>query len=142
MRCLHMSLGLLIPVAAVQAAVCNVATKGVAFGAYDSFSGAANLSTGTISVSCDVIASYAIGMNAGVTGTFSRAMAFGGHRLSYNLFTDATRTVIWGDGSGATAKVASIGTTGSAHNVYGRIPARQVVPAGSYADSLIVTVDF
>jgi len=142
LRCLCGALGLLIPTAAAQAAVCTVSTTGVAFGAYDSFHGSGKLSTGTIGVSCDVIATYAIGMSAGVAGTFNRAMAFGANRLGYNLFTDATRTVIWGDSSAGTAKVGSSGTTGSVHNVYGRIPARQVVPAGSYTDSIIVTVDF
>jgi spore coat protein U-like protein len=122
-------------------AQCTVATNSVAFGAYDTFAVSAADSTGSVAVTCDVAASYSLAIGAGGSGTFSREMASGGNRLAYGLFTDATRSVVWGDGTGATARVNGSGL-GATHIVYGRVPARQNVRVGSYADALVVTVDF
>jgi len=124
-----------------RAALCTVSTTSVSFDAYDTFSNSPGESTGTVTVSCDAIATYSLAINAGGSGSFSRAMSFGADQLAYNLFTDATRAVVWGDGTGATARVNQLGT-GATHVVYGRIPARQNVRAGTYLDTLIVTVEF
>lgn len=140
-RCLGAGLALLAAASLAQAASCTVSTTSVAFGTYDPFSNVSNDSTGAVQVGCDAAAGYTIAMHAGVAGSFSRAMAFNADRLAYNLFTDATRMVVWGDGSAATSRVSGFGT-GATHTVYGRIPAGQNVRAGSYADVLIVTVEF
>jgi spore coat protein U-like protein len=142
MRCLCASMGWLASIPLAQATVCTASTTSVNFGSYDSFDSGATLSTGTVSVICDVVATYSIGITAGIAGSFVRAMASGAHRLNYNLYTDSTRAVVWGDGSSGSARIGSSGTTGAVHTVYGRIPALQRVPAGSYADLLTVTVEF
>lgn len=132
---------MLLAATLAHAAQCTVATSPVAFGAYDTCAVSAADSTGSVSVSCDVAASYSIAIGTGGSATFSRVMASGGNRLAYGLFTDATRSVVWGDGSAATSRVNGSGL-GASHAVFGRAPARQNVPAGSYADALVVTVDF
>jgi len=134
--------GLLLSLASAQAATCTVSVTGVAFGTHTFLVTSPSDSTGTITVNCNAVAAYSIGIIGGFTGTFMRAMTSGSNQLSYNLFTDATRTVVWGDGSGGSGRLNSAGTTGGTHTVYGRIPARQNVPAGSYSDSLIVRVEF
>jgi spore coat protein U-like protein len=70
-------------------------------------------------------------------------MRSGANVLNYNLFTDPTHLSMWGDGSGGTAIVAGSGT-GSVTNVpvYGRVPGSQSVPSGSYADDIVITVNF
>jgi len=134
--------GLFLSLSSAQALVCTVSTTGVVFGAYSFFTPWPRLSTGSVSIGCDAVAAYSIAMNGGYTGTFARLMTSGANRLTYNLYTDATRTVVWGDGTGGSMRVSSSGTTGATHTVYGRIPALQNVPAGSYSDLLIVTVEF
>jgi spore coat protein U-like protein len=120
---------------------CTVGTTSVAFGTYEPFSNAPNESTGTVTVSCDASAPYSVSINPGGIGSFNRALTSGAYHLVYNLYTDSARTVIWGDGTGSTARVNATGT-GATYIVYGRIPAHQNVHAGAYADTLIVTVDF
>jgi spore coat protein U-like protein len=142
-RILRMCVGVgwLTVVTLGHAALCTVGTTSVAFGAYDSFSNSPTESTGTVTVSCDAAAPYSVAINAGGTGSFNRAMSFGANQLAYNLYADSARTVVWGDGTGATSRVNHAGT-GAVDIVYGRVPARQNVRAGSYGDSLIVTVEF
>jgi spore coat protein U-like protein len=124
-----------------RAVQCAVATTSVAFGSYDPFANTATDGTGTVTVSCDVAATYTVAINAGTSGSFNRSLASGNHLLAYNLFVDATRTSVWGDGTAGTSRLSSSGT-GAVHTVYARIPALQNVTAGSYADALTVTLEF
>jgi spore coat protein U-like protein len=123
---------------------CTVGVTGVVFGNYDPFSNVAQVSAGNVSVTCDIGTIYTITLSPG-SGTYaSRAMTGPGIPLSYNLFTDPTRVLVWGDGTSGTLAVpgTSTGLTATNHAVYGRIPARQNVPVGSYTDTVIVTVTF
>ncbi|HZZ92374.1 MAG TPA: spore coat U domain-containing protein [Usitatibacter sp.] len=127
-----------VPSAAAQ---CNVGAQGVAFGTYDVFSSQGVDSTGNIAVTCDVSTPYAIAMSPG-QGTYAlRSMASGTYRLGYNLFTDASRATVWGDGTGGSSTVS--GSTAAAnYTVFGRIPARQNAHVGAYADSVTITLTF
>ncbi|GGX19816.1 hypothetical protein GCM10007242_28420 [Pigmentiphaga litoralis] len=133
--------GLLGAGAPSDAAQCTASASSIAFGAYDPFSAVPLDSNGSVQITCDVVTSYMIALNAGASSSLDRAMVFGAYRLNYNLYTEATRTVVWGDGSGGSASVSGSGTAVT-FPVYGRIPARQNVHAGSYADTLIVTVTY
>lgn len=66
----------------------------------------------------------------------------GSDLLDYNLFTDPAMTRIWGDGTGGTYVVNRRVRTWRVRwiRVYGRIPAGQDVPAGSYTDNVRVTI--
>ena len=59
-------------------------------------------------------------------------MTSGGNLLSYNIYTDAARANVWGDGTGGTVTIASSTGTGAAQNVtvYGRVPTGQTGAAG------------
>jgi spore coat protein U-like protein len=59
-------------------------------------------------------------------------------QLAYNLYKDASRLLVWGDGGGG---VSSNGTNVDL-TVYGRIPGAQNVQANVYVDSVTVTVAF
>jgi spore coat protein U-like protein len=120
---------------------CTVSTSGVVFGAYDTLSPLALDGAGTISVSCNPAAPYSIALSPGGGSYALRRMVSGSDQLEYNLFTDSTRTMVWGDGSGGTTAVSGNADSAS-HTVYGRIPGGQNVRAGSYSDSLVVTLTF
>jgi spore coat protein U-like protein len=122
-------------------ATCTVNTRGVNFGSYDVFSNQNLDSTGNISVICNNATSYTIFLSPGGGSYASRSMASNVHRLSYNLYTDPSRTSVWGDGSGGTSIARRSAKTAN-HPVYGRIPARQNVYVGSYSDSITVTLNF
>ena len=71
-------------------------------------------------------------------------MLSGANQLNYQIYTNASRTTIWGDGSNGTGSVAlpvEIPDSASA-TLYGRVPALQSVPTGSYLDTIVVTVNF
>jgi len=123
------------------AAVCTIAAQGVNFGAYDPLS-AQNLDgAGDLEVTCDVAAPYTISLSPG-GGTFAaRAMVAGVQRLFYNLYTEATRTTVWGDATASTATVSSTAMN-ETHTIYGLMPAGQNVSAGTYNDTIIVTLTF
>jgi outer membrane usher protein FimD/PapC len=64
---------------------------------------------------------------------------------AYDLYRDAARTTIWGDGTGSTATYTQLSVpNNTAQNltIYGRISAAQDVRAGTYTDSVTVTIDF
>jgi len=65
------------------------------------------------------------------------------HLLDYALYTDSGRTTIWGDGTdGATIDDTGTGSA-QAKTIYGTVLAGQPgVPAGSYADTVAVTVTY
>ncbi len=130
---------------------CSVTTTPVSFVNYDVFSYAPTYSTGTILVNCSSPDQHplpvVISINSGGSGMFNpRQMraATGTDRLNYYLFTDASRTVIWGDGTGGTSTVTNIMTRNTPWNatIFGMVPPRQNLLTGSYSDTLLVTVDW
>lgn len=133
-----------------DAATCSFSSViGVAFGTYDVFESTALDSTGSITIVCsglqpmDLI-TVDLGYGSGAVGT-SRHMLNGMNTLGYDLFVDASRTMLWGDGSNGTVVLGPLSIandTPTTWTVYGRIPAQQNVAVGSYSDSILVTVQF
>lgn len=137
---------LLFTMALPTLAQCNASASSLAFGNYDSLAGLPVTSVGTITVSCTLGLGYNISLSRGSAGSYSpRTLINGGNKLNYNVFTNPTYMTVWGDGSGGTATVS--GLIGLLllpvnHVVYGRIPGGQNAAAGSYSDTLSVTVSF
>ena len=132
--------------ARADAAWCSINSAGsVSFGAYSVFSVSPLDGLGTIKVTCS--ASYMtlrLTLTAGNSGSFSsRRMTSGANTLQYNLFTNSGRTIIWGDEtSGTSAVYATSSRLGTNISVYGRIPAGQDVPVGSYTDTIVLRIDY
>jgi spore coat protein U-like protein len=134
---------------AAPAEACTVSANGVAFGNYSFSNPAPTDGVGTISLNCHRnTTSPVVAIDAGNSGSFSpRRMRNGTRTLNYNLFTSASHSVVWGNGSSGTATVSPSGTVSGNSRlfsvpVYGRIPAGQNAAAGSYSDTLMVTVTF
>lgn len=123
-----------------SAAVCILSSTGVAFGNYNTLTSSALDGAGDISVSCDVLSSVTVKLSAGSGTIEQRVMTAGTAQLNYNLYTDSGRTTVWGDGiTGSTVSATGVLIT---FPVYGRIPALQNVVAGSYGDSITITVSY
>ena len=140
-----------LSVTATVTANCTVTTSALSFGAYDPVN--VNLSTpllgsGTVSVRCTNGASATIELDQGAnpasgsTGASPlRRLKSGSNFLSYSLFSDGARSVVWA--TGGPQSVAHTGTgLVTPLTVYGTVSAGQQVPAGSYADTVLVTVTF
>jgi spore coat protein U-like protein len=125
---------------------CRVTTTSLAFGAYDTFAGFPADATGEITVTCQGAgAAHAPrirldrdGPSRGSLAPRRMRAARGTASLAYELYRNAARTEVWGDGTGSTLTVEGMGR----HVVYGRIPPLQSVPPGEYADTVTVTVDW
>jgi spore coat protein U-like protein len=102
--------------------------------------------TGTVTVNCTNGTVYHIGLNAGNTpgSTITNRRMFGGNGgqnyLGYQLFSDAARTINWGDSSGTNWVTATGNGSDQPHTVYARIPANEFSPLGSYTDTITATI--
>ena len=172
-----MAKGLIVAVAALAffalahtradaAASCQFSSASIAFGNFDVY-GPALAITGSIQGVCTSGASNStrpiISLNKGLHSTvFSpRKMAcasgacstgYSADLLQYNLYTSATYSTIWGDGTNSTATVQL--ASGCCSNnvawsatVYGNIPKAVAggtndVSVGVYADTVTVTMTF
>lgn len=147
---MNRSLALLFLVLApsAQAATCTMSATDLRFGQYRSGSAIDVDATSTVTLECMDDSSgagvgYSIAISAGGSGNpADRTM---GGALHYNVFTDASRTTVWGNGTGSSIVSGTIpapGTGIAAHTAYGTIPAGQSPPVGSYGDALTITIDY
>ena len=102
--------------------------------------------TSTVSATCSANTPYWIALDAGTgpgASTRLRRLTGSAGAVDYGIFTDAGRTIPWGDGANGTVKRAATGT-GQAQSltVYGRIPSGQSPQAGTYTDQVTVTILF
>jgi spore coat protein U domain-containing protein, fimbrial subunit CupE1/2/3/6 len=143
-----LSLGLTVALAWSRTAMaaCTISTTPVSFGTYNVFSSTPLDSTGSVIFNCDNRANITITLNKGGATTFNpRRMLKGSEALNYNLYLDATRTSIWGDGTGGTQVYSNPSAPRNQNvplTVYGRIPAGQDVTAGSYTNTITATINF
>ena len=132
---------------------CTAAASGLTFSPYDPFAAAPSSITGTISVSCRALAaiglSYTVQLDGGSGGTIgSRAMSNNASRLGYQLYTNAARSIVWGDGTGGSATMgdsyllAALTTIVKTYTVYGSIPSRQMAAVGAYVDTVTILVSY
>lgn len=141
------------PAWAASLASCSASVTPVAFGPYDPTNPTALTPTGSVAVSCQLISgisllvAYTISLSAGSSGSFTaRKMIGTATPLSYNLYLDGGWTQVWGDGTGGSSSksdgyLLGIGTT-LTYTVYSKLPARQLVAAGGYADSVVVSISY
>ena len=130
-----------------QSPSCTISVTSIAFGSYSVFTTTADDSTGTITYTCNSTASnISIALNDGSSSTFSpRTMRKGSEILQYNLYRNAARTNIWGDGTGGTSVYTRANPPNNSSvslTIYGRIPALQDVSAGSYTDTVSAVINF
>lgn len=129
---------------ASASADCTITATSVVFGSYNVFNATPRDSTGTVSVRCIPTASVTVTLSRGSSSTYTtRTLRSGTFVLNYNLYQNAARTTIFGDGTGGTGRFSgSVGLTTRNITVYGRIPAGQDARVGSYTDTIIATITF
>jgi len=130
------------------AAQCSISTSSVNFGSYDVYVPSARDSTGSLTYNCLLPLSVQVTLTKGSSATFSpRTLKKAAEALQYNLYRDAGRSLIWGDGTGGTSIYSATVTifqiaTNITVTVYGRIPAQQDISAGAYNDTVTATINF
>ncbi len=103
--------------------------------------------TSTMSIVCTRDAAYSIGLNGGLsnaTNPTQRKMTLGAQSLTYGLCQGIVRQTPWGNTTDTGANVLGGSDTGTPQTltVYGRVPAQVTPPAGSYTDTVVVTITY
>jgi spore coat protein U-like protein len=149
---------LLTPFPNAQAAVtftCTVNATGIAFGNYNPLSPAGDSSVGSWTVTCNAIGSGSatvagtLTLSTGSSGSYAgRTMKSGTRALQYNIYATPSHSQVIGDGSAGTLALSDSGTVTAGQvyqitgSMYGFMPPSQDVPAGTYTDSIVVTVTY
>jgi len=126
---------------------CSITTTAVTFPtAYDPVganAAADSDGTGNIAVTCTKGAGTSITLNVGANASGAQARMKGPGALdylNYQLFSDAGRTVDW---CGATRTIAAAPSKATQNFiVYARIPRNQDASAGTYADTVVATLNY
>ncbi|MBN2689473.1 MAG: spore coat protein U domain-containing protein [Gammaproteobacteria bacterium] len=131
-------------VTATIPAACVITANDLAFGTYNPTT--TSTQNSTVDVTCTNTTPWAISLSTGGSGSYSPRQMTGGvsaDTLNYNLYTDATFTTIWGDGTGGTTTVTGTGTGAAQSNtVYGQLPSGQYKTPDSYTDTITATVTY
>lgn len=140
-------MGGMVAATSVWADSCHVSTGAVAFGAYDTAS-AANLDAiGSLDIHCSskvhVVLFLSKGSGVGASFSAGRKMTRvgGTGTLTYNLYTDAARTRVWGDGTGGSVTLRVDGKNNTTQTIWGRLASGQhVAETGSYVDPVVASI--
>lgn len=133
----------------VFAGQCNITTTPLSFGIYDTLDPVPVTTTASLAISCKnppkIAATVSVQLSSGNSGNFTqRNMSSpSGSQLLYNVYTDATLSTIFGDGSAGTAgsPIRTIDKfTPWTLTIYAQITPLQNVPTGVYADTLTATI--
>jgi len=137
-----------LSVTATVSGTCTLTTTPVAFGAYDPASGTDDTATGAVTVTCTSGTDYTVSLDAGANETTPddittrRMKANASDYLPYQLYQDAAHNTAWGDTGGAILGSRTGDGSPQAIDVYGVIVKNQYVAAGSYVDTVVVTVTY
>ena len=126
---------------ALVSANCTVNATAMNFGSAGVLLGNAD-ATSTIGVQCSNGVSYQVGLGDGTHASGSmRRMAGAGGFVTYELYRNSGRTQRWGNAAGST--VLGTGTGGTQNlTVYGRVGAQATPAAGTYTDTIVVSVTY
>ncbi|MDR5760207.1 spore coat protein U domain-containing protein [Caballeronia sp. LZ035] len=126
---------------------CSLSATNINFGASGVLNGALT-ATGTLSVACTNNDSYSIALSAG-SGTGAsvadRRMTKNGgtEQVKYQLYTNASFSTPWGDGTNGTSVISAFGTgSNQGITVYGRVPPQTTPSAGTYTDTIVATITY
>jgi spore coat protein U-like protein len=99
--------------------------------------------TSTVTVQCASGVAYQVGLDNGqhATGTTRRMQGPGG-LVTYDLYRNTTRTQRWGNTINTDTVVGSGNGSNQNLTVYGRVPNQATPSAGTYNDTITVTVTY
>src|SRR3954463_8918806 len=99
----------------------------------------------TIQVTCTNTTPYNIGLDAG-TGSgatvATRKMTSGANIVNYTLYSNSTRTTVWGNTVGTDTAAATGNGSAQSYTVYARVPPQAPPAPGTYTDTITVTVTY
>lgn len=129
----------------IQAACEIAAANDLDFGTHGVLSASIDVAT-TVDVQCSNTTPYSLrlsqGTGVGASVAARRMTGPGGATITYSLYTNAGRTIVWGD-TPAVDAVAGVGNGSvQSYQVYGRVPAQTTPVHGSFLDTVTATIEF
>ena len=119
--------------------------ENVVFDAYDPITDGSTSNTdttGNVPIACTKGISANLTMNHGINASGStRRMTDGTYFLIYEVYTSGDYTTVWDESNTVTADFTS-SSSEQIKTIYARIPPGQDVPAGTYTDTVQVTMGF
>ena len=136
-----------LSVSATVANNCTISSNAISFGSYDPIVAQATAhldATGSVVITCTKGATTTIGLDTGANASGStRRLSSAGSYLDYELFQDSGRSTAWTNtGAGLLSVVAAPSKASRTYSVYARMAGGQDVPAGTYTDTVVATVNF
>lgn len=130
-----------------NAQTCSITAVPLNFGSYLPNDPVPLDISGSVDVDCrGRRGTFVITIGAGSSNDFGqRLMQSGTDALAYNVYLDAARSRVWGDGTAGTSTFSLFRPSGRLRQsfpVYGRVFAGQDVDPGVYSDNLLVTIIF
>jgi spore coat protein U-like protein len=122
---------------------CNVSAQDIDFGSQGLLQ--TNIdATGQLTVTCTPGTTYNIGLDGGNAGAgpSGRLMSVAGRSISYNLYRDTARSLVWGTTIGTNTAGGTGTGTAQLFSVFGRVPPQTTPAAGTYKDLITVTVTY
>jgi spore coat protein U-like protein len=127
-----------LTVSATVIEAARIITVGdINFGNYDPTNPTANDAQGTVQIRATNGMTYTVYIEDP-----PREMTDGTDTLSYELYSDAARTSVWGSTLGTGEGYTSTGNAPVTYDIYGRVAALQDVGAGSYSQTVDITVEW
>jgi spore coat protein U-like protein len=131
---------------------CTISAGAMTFLSYDPTAAADNDSTATITSTCTSGGAAIITMSqgsraqGGSSDTVPLRAMFNGSEgspedLLYHLYSDSAGGTVWGNTAGSGKAITADGTAQN-FTAYGRIPKNQTVTAGTFNDSVAVTLSY
>lgn len=142
--------------AAAQVTTCTGSNVSFSLGTYDAFRSTPLDSSTSFIVSCSrhggpgsdlVTVGFGASANSGTIATRQLKISSGLDLLTYNLYRDAGRSLVWGNtvGSDTVSQTINLANNASGNltfTIFGRIDALQDVRPGPYNDTITITVTF
>jgi spore coat protein U-like protein len=148
----------LAPPAALAQYACSVTAAGtVNFMAYNPSSSTPAIASTQTTLTCTHVSGgaqsidWAMTLTSGGSGNCSqRRMSRPGDSLNYNIYQDSIAGGVWGNAGCATFPAGNMRVTPGGPNrtrsvtrtLYGQVPIGQFVSAGTYHDTLVLTITY
>lgn len=101
--------------------------------------------TSTLTVSCTPGTIYALALDAGSAAgstVTNRLMAQGANTLQYQLYSDASRTQVWGVTPGTDTQGGTGTGSNTVYTIYARLPPQSTPPVGVYTSTVTATISY
>ncbi|MEJ0013008.1 MAG: spore coat protein U domain-containing protein [Bauldia sp.] len=122
---------------------CLVETDNVSFGSFGVLSSPVT-ANGRVGVTCTPSTTYTVSLGNGGTGTgpTARKMTKSAEAITYGLYQDGLFATAWGSTIGSNTAAGTGSGAKQNLTVYGRVPAQATPSAGTYNDSVVVTITY